>query len=66
MVIGDLTTMSVSYMLPGLNPAPVIVVDSVHAEIHRKWARDVRDNNTTAFFNGVLKEPLIRSANTRN
>lgn len=66
MIIGDLATMSVTFMYPGLNPEAVTLIDSSLSESHQQWSKGVRDNNTAAFFQNVLREALIKSAHTRN
>jgi uncharacterized caspase-like protein len=60
-VIGDLSTMTVTFMHPGLDPRPVTVVDSGFSDTHREWTKGVNDNNTAAFFQDVLKEKLTKS-----
>jgi len=65
MVVGDLSKMSVGFMLPGLTPTATLI-DSDFSDRHREWTKGVWDNNTSAFFQDVLKETLIKSASSGN
>jgi len=56
-VMGDLSTMSANFYHPGIGPAAT-VVDAAFSDQHKDWSKGAADNNTTIFFESVIKGTL--------